>query len=335
MFRRTTAAAQDAPLPITVLVGYLDSVTAKDAVAHARGFAARRYDAIETSWYAVAPFGDGFLYEVHQGGAGIGYLPAIISALTEDEVAAVWVPSGNRACQVTMRDGRPLGLLLSEPDSETLRQSGIEPLPRTGRMRLVSPKGTGFLVVGAAIFAAGAISLAAAAALNVGTVGIIASMTGGSVQLVEAMPHRQWPLVETRPAQDVYAAALRLQDGRWTVDWAAAPVPDVPDLPVEDLPIEALPTEKPTVPETEATPSAEQPEPVPGSADGGSSSGATEPSVEDVPSEAEPAEPRPAESQTKPPPIAEHPADEGARSPESGTPQPDSPSPSPERSEPR
>src|SRR3546814_14554594 len=89
-----------APLPMTALVGYLDQVTIKDAIAHAKGFAKRRFEAADASWYAVMPFDDGFLYEVHEGGAGHGYLAGVAAALYQDDVPTVWIPRGSRACQI-------------------------------------------------------------------------------------------------------------------------------------------------------------------------------------------------------------------------------------------
>src|SRR3546814_9882973 len=137
-----------------------------DAIAHAKGFAKRRFEAADASWYAVMPFDDGFLYEVHEGGAGHGYLAGVAAALSQDDVPTVWIPSGSRACQITMRDGRPLGLLLSEADSATLRESDIEPLPRSGRIRQVSPKGTGVLPVGTVVYLAGLPSLTVGAGFH-------------------------------------------------------------------------------------------------------------------------------------------------------------------------
>src|SRR3546814_16456282 len=77
---------------MTALVGYLDQVTIKDAIAHAKGFAKRRFEAADASWYAVMPFDDGFLYEVHEGGAGHGYLAGVAAALSPDDVPTVWIP---------------------------------------------------------------------------------------------------------------------------------------------------------------------------------------------------------------------------------------------------
>src|SRR3546814_10857969 len=116
------------------------------------------------------------------------------SDVCSSDLPTVWIPSGSRACQITMRDGRPLGLLLSEADSATLRESDIEPLPRSGRMRQVSPKGTGVLTVGTVVFLAGLASLTVGAGFHFLSSSMIASAPRGGATLVDAMPHRQWPL---------------------------------------------------------------------------------------------------------------------------------------------
>src|SRR3546814_164131 len=178
-------------------------------------------------------------------------LASVAVALSQDDVPAVWIPSGSRACQITMRDGRPLGLLLSEADSDTLRESDVEPLPRSGRMRQVSPKGTGVLTVGTVLFLAGLASLTVAAGFHFLSASMIASAPLGGAQLVDAMPHRQWPLVDRRPQRDMHAAALRLQNGHWIVDWVASPVAPQENTPSGTAPLPDDAIIGPSSPETE------------------------------------------------------------------------------------
>src|SRR3546814_13844484 len=118
-----------------------------------------------------------------------------------------------------MRDGRPLGLLLSEADSATLRESDIEPLPRSGRMRQVSPKGTGVLTVGTVVFLAGLASMTVGAGFHFLSSSMIASAQRGGAQLVDSMPHSQWHIVYSRPHRDINSPALRTTSAHYAAQW--------------------------------------------------------------------------------------------------------------------
>jgi hypothetical protein len=211
--------------PIRAVVGWIEGVGIKDAIAYAKGFIEKRFEARDRSFYAVAPFMGGFLYEVHEGGSGLGYLPGVVDALTRNPDAKVWFPCDNRVYQVLVRDGKPLGMLLPEEDSRKFRESAPVPLEPSAKMKPAVRSGAATCIVGASILAVGALFLASACAFYLFIDTTI--QTPRSVTLAN-LPHHQWQRVSKPASSGDYAESLSYSvtgagsAGGWDVKWKRA-----------------------------------------------------------------------------------------------------------------
>lgn len=209
---------KDVSPPLNVAVGWLEGVSKKDAAIYAKEFVDRWFTAKEISFYNIAPFEGGYFYEVQEGGSGQSYLPAIVDALQamqDKENERVWFPSGSRAFMVSYHDGLPLGMLLSEQESEELRTTELPPLTPKGKMKPVVKKGYGMFVVGGTFFAASLMSLLATGFMYAA---IPAPEPLNNQVSLDMLPHRQWHLLQVS-SPTTYVDALRFSNGSWSVSW--------------------------------------------------------------------------------------------------------------------
>ncbi|WP_238474700.1 hypothetical protein [Azospirillum cavernae] len=233
-----------------VMFGYLEGVERKDAESYARAFGRRCLKSSESCWYAVEPLWSGYLYEIHEGGPGYSFLPALAKEIDANPGGVALVPSGRRVFELTVRNGRPVGALLSETRSREVqsRMAVVQPADRVGdrpfglivpawapqghvrfhailtsrRMKRLSP----------------AIPLQLAAAA-VGFLAGAALLLGGGVTYywsphrvptarnfdINRLPHRQWDTVLSAITASSYAAKLEFKDGKWTIETQAPPEP--------------------------------------------------------------------------------------------------------------
>jgi len=233
-----------------VMFGYLEGVERKDAESYARAFGRRCLKSSESCWYAVEPLWSGYLYEIHEGGPGYSFLPALAKEIDANPGGVALVPSGRRVFELTVRNGRPVGALLSETRSREVqsRMAVVQPADRVGdrpfglivpawapqghvrfhailtsrRMKRLSP----------------AIPLQLAAAA-VGFLAGVALLLGGGVTYywsphraptarnfdINRLPHRQWDTVLSAITASSYAAKLEFKDGKWTIETQAPPEP--------------------------------------------------------------------------------------------------------------
>lgn len=143
--------------PVRVLIGYLPGVTEKDALAYALGIADKHIANIETAFYDVFPYHEGFVYEVHEGGTGAAFTPAVIDyyeslgPFQTDVDARMHIPTATRAVELTRKQKSIESVLLPESIEPQLT-----PVPdATTAMRPAMNKRTGVLVVGATVFVSG------------------------------------------------------------------------------------------------------------------------------------------------------------------------------------
>jgi hypothetical protein len=117
-----------------VMFGYLEGVERKDAESYARAFGRRCLKSSESCWYAVEPLWSGYLYEIHEGGPGYSFLPALAKEIDANPGGVALVPSGRRVFELTVRNGRPVGALLSETRSREVqsRMAVVQPADRVG-----------------------------------------------------------------------------------------------------------------------------------------------------------------------------------------------------------
>lgn len=249
---KVDASAHAVEAPVQIVFGFRSVGASKDVEAIAKEHCVSKF-APEISWYAVAPFAGGHLFECHEGGSGVAYLPEVVRQLSLNMAAGeVFVPSGDRLFCIAMRDGHPVCLKLSENESKIALTKGTAVLPPpTGKMKPAVKAGDGFVQVGTVLLAFGAISLFASIAYY------FVSTSGQQMNksvAYEQLPHRQWDSIR-RLRTDQYVYRLRYSDGRWQIDFA-----DNPKQP--PLPAPARPTTHGANPAETPQPPAVQPPPV-------------------------------------------------------------------------
>ncbi len=236
--------------PNTVLFGYLEGVDRRDAEAYARGFARRTLATAERVWYQTESMYTGFLYEVHEGGAGRSFLPELITALEAEPAGTVLVPSGRRVFELTVRNGRPTGALLSEERSVKVQRqlALVLPAEKTGgnpyglmlpataplghvRFRAVRPtkrmKRLGSATSHTTFLSIGAL-LSGLSLLGMGAGSYLWSLRQASAPRgieFSQLPHRQWPAVVSAAAGSAYVTKLEFKDGRWSLETAVEQKP--------------------------------------------------------------------------------------------------------------
>lgn len=217
-------------LPINAHMGWTEGLENKnDAIELAKGYINRRFNAVESSWYSVAPLLEGYLWEVHEGGPGKGYIEGVMDALAENPGATIWFPSGTRVFQFMMRDGKPFGVLLPEDESELMKRSDNAPiLPRT-RMKRAVNRGTGVMVAGATLFGASLATMVGSIVFYA-FIGV-APPTYKEVSL-PTLPHAQWRLVGDVPATEIISK-LEFQNRKWSTESRPHKIPDFDKLDLE------------------------------------------------------------------------------------------------------
>ncbi|MBY3433135.1 hypothetical protein HFN89_02930 [Rhizobium laguerreae] len=230
--------------PMSVLLGWLEADSAKDARSYARGIIQQRFKAIDESWYAILPFHGGFLWEAHQGGDGKGYIKSAAKALEDDPGGEYWFKAGDRAYRVVMQDGKPFPHLLPHDKSVEILNSGTESLTRTHSMTPYVRKGTGWLVTGG-------IMAGSSALFFIGSIVFYAFAynPGPSVRATDigALPHTKWPMVASVGIEEI-VQKLQMKNGKdWSVDRRVHAVKGLDQLRKQRADLERANRERDTV----------------------------------------------------------------------------------------
>lgn len=220
--------------PLRFMVGYLPGIERRDAKAFAQGFIERHFDALDTSGWYIMKHGDGWLYEVQEGGCGLAYLPSILAALKENE-DRVYVKTTTRYVRIDQQGDEVVSLILPEDvlKDPTPNIAGGPPLhPARG-------DGKGWVQSGLTLFGSGLIALAVAAVSHFGTgamfkSGMVVEDAGSIGKLISLLDrevpmnpaHLKTPDLNTlpiaqrdklTPESGRYIEALKYQDRRWVV----------------------------------------------------------------------------------------------------------------------
>lgn len=196
-------------LPTLFLAGKLEGVARRDAELYARGMIARHCHATENAALGLMKIDDGYLFEIHEGGARRALMPTIWKMLNEDQVEHVVVHTATRNVELFIEDGRLVTALL--PESDTQPSSTIEP---GKKLKAFETDYSGFLISSVAVFCASAVLLASALVINA----LISDAKMSAIQGVSTppadLPVMQLPLV-VGPTE--YIHALRYDGKRWNL----------------------------------------------------------------------------------------------------------------------
>ena len=240
-------------LPIEALIGWIPRVDdEKDAIEYTKRQIEIQFSTPEISWYAVAPFDNGYLFEIHHGGGGKGYLKSLVENLRADPDGEYWIPSGNRAVRVVMQEGEPLALVLPEDDARRLVQSGHPPLHATLSLKPAVSKGQGMLNFGAAMAGVGAVFFIGSAIFYAA-----AANPGPSVRAVDfaALPHAQWGMAASAGVEEI-VSKLEMKSDKWSVDKRRNIIEGLDQLRAKGRAIDAQNRQKQAAPASPADPAA-------------------------------------------------------------------------------
>lgn len=205
--------------PVKSSIGWLEGVSKKDAITYAKSFVERRFDAKDLSFYNVMQYKHGYLYEVHEGGDAVSYLPDIINRLSHNDVREndiLWFPCGGRAFRIIEQDNQPVGLFLPQDESDRIKDSGAPPLIGKKLCKPVVRNGFKFFIFGATIFAATSLIFLSSAGLF--TFSYLKQHEISDMNISD-LPYNQWDRLSDPPSEHAYATALRYSQGVWSVDW--------------------------------------------------------------------------------------------------------------------
>jgi hypothetical protein len=148
-------------VPIRVLIGYLPEVTERDARDYALGVAEKHFEQPAIAHFDAFKYGEGYAYEVHEGGEGFAYLPSIIQHFNEQgpyqtgEKFEVVLRTGTRMVKVIRQRVGLQAVLL--PESSQVEAGDWQPSKE--KLQSALNQRTGFLVTGAGFFVAGFFAL--------------------------------------------------------------------------------------------------------------------------------------------------------------------------------
>jgi len=200
-------------LPIQVLMGYLPEVTERDALEYAMGLSDKYLVQEGLSFFIATKYGQGYIYEVHEGGAGKAYGPEIAKYLESagpfnaQEPQVVYLATAQRLVEVVReREGISAVLL---PESTT--EKPTEWLRPKKAMTPGVPRRKGMLWAGLTLFITGAV----AAGLS-GTFFRLQGYAPPPAQPVERVAAHDLPLSQWQRLQSMqHVKALRYKDGAW------------------------------------------------------------------------------------------------------------------------
>lgn len=208
--------AVDGPRPIKVLVGFLPDSSEKDTYFYMLGLAQKNLDSENIGWAGMSRFENGYAYEIHEGGAGRGYLESILShfrslpPFSAEETHRAYIRTATRTVRVERTPSGLYSVML--PESDATPQSTW--LITGKKLAPLVEKRTGLLLGGLVIF------LSSLMALMGGYATRYQPYTATFVNIervpVKKLPHSQWSRLTSLPAGD-YVMALKFEKNEWLV----------------------------------------------------------------------------------------------------------------------
>lgn len=203
-------------LPIKVILGYFPDISHRDAFEYAQGIAEKHFEQPGMVHYGAFEYDTGYIYEVHEGGEGLAFTPAILKYFKSQgpfkvgENLFVTIKTATRLVEVQRLRNGISAILLPEatPRQPTPWLRAVGPLTPALNRR------SAFFKVSATVFASGILTL-----LVSGTVFRLQPYDltiGPKVQTISTatLPRTQWSAL-SNVAPGFYVKALRYRSGKW------------------------------------------------------------------------------------------------------------------------
>lgn len=142
--------------PLRVIIGFLPEVNHRDALEYAEGLAEKYLEQMSLAYFEAFKFSNGYVYEIHEGGAGKAFFPEIEKFLEEhasdESPPYLVVGTATRHVQVELNKNGSLSTIVLPESTE---KQPAEWLKGTSKMRPAISTRYGYLVVGAVMFVTG------------------------------------------------------------------------------------------------------------------------------------------------------------------------------------
>lgn len=234
-------------LPIRVLISFLTGATEKDARLLARTQAEKLPSGGDMCFYGITAYQDGYILEIHEGGSGDAYVPAILARWKQAEVEElprpfVRIATSTRTVVVAPAHQGLEGLTMPESDSEDFGTIELEP---SGKLKPAIMSMKPFFASGMAMFAVGFLILAGGLATRIKTWEPPAPSKVESY-VTDDLPLTQWNLLMSKYAREAEPVlALRYNKGKWVVETEKATpngsLPPAPPVATGAAPVQTVP----------------------------------------------------------------------------------------------
>jgi hypothetical protein len=205
-----------APRPIKVLIGFLPDSSERDTYFYMLGIAQKNLDSENIGWAGMARFENGYAYEIHEGGAGRGYLESILThfrslpAYSAEETYRAHIRTAMRTVRIERTSAGLYSVIL--PESDTTPQSDW--LTASKKLAPLVEKRTGLFLGGAVLFLTSLIALMGGYATRYQP--YVATTVSLERVPVDKLPHSQWDRMTNLTPGD-YVQALKFENNEWTV----------------------------------------------------------------------------------------------------------------------
>ncbi|WP_415912641.1 hypothetical protein [Neptuniibacter sp. QD37_11] len=204
-------------LPQNLYIGHMSNMKKSDLDAYVRGLAEEKFDSLRIVKYGMVKFGGGFLYEVHEGGAGKGIIKSLIKALKDTDESEFIIPTADRWVKVVRKDNGIVCYLLPDnaPQDEGLAPSAS--IQYKDSLKPMVNGGYGFMVFGivfgviGALFATGG---AVAKYLVIDKKEVVERKVFGKDTPLNQISE----LIKYSTSEHEYVVAMKYENGAWTFD---------------------------------------------------------------------------------------------------------------------
>lgn len=212
----------DGPRPLKVLIGFLPDSSEKDTYFYMLGVAEKNLDSENIGYASLTKFENGYAYEIHEGGAGRGYLDSILShfrslpSFAAEETHRAFIRTATRTVRVERTAAGLYSVIL--PESDTTPQS--EWLTVGKKLSPLVEKRTGLFLGGVVLFLSGLIALMGGYATRYQP--YTPSVVNIERMPVDKLPHSQWSRLTSIQSGD-YVMALKFEKNEWLVQTPSNP----------------------------------------------------------------------------------------------------------------